>query len=148
MFQRHQIISQGGRCHGPGFGPCPRPTPRLRACRPTHFPLSASGLGTHCSLQFGGLLGDYILQCNAVHWALRSRASQTEDLASLQVSQHYATRANCWGATRRDVLRIPPAGGRVDEAPLLRVVCPHFGQQEDSWNGYFSVRILMLSSEF
>ena len=43
------------------------------------------------------------------------------------------------------MLRIPPAGGRVDEAPLLRVVCPHSGQQEDSWNGYFSVRILMLS---
>ena len=30
------------------------------------------------------------------------------------------------GAARRDGLRVSPAGGRVDEAPLLRVVRPHF----------------------
>ena len=84
------------------------------------------------------------------HCALGTSFTRFTDGGPALLASFIALRDTCelLGAARRDGLRVSPAGGRVDEAPLLRVVCPHSGQQEDSWNGYFSVRILMLSSEF
>ena len=49
------------------------------------------------------------------------------------------------GATRRDGLRVSPAGGRVDEAPLLRVVRPHWLDSRRIFERFCSARIVMLS---